>query len=63
MLARAPTSPEAAGLRNFVLTNEHSPPVFRVNGPLSNLAEFAAAFGCAAGDAMVRPPEVRASIW
>jgi predicted metalloendopeptidase len=50
-------------LRNFVLTNEHSPPVFRVNGPLSNLAEFAAAFGCAAGDAMVRPPAVRASIW
>jgi len=50
-------------LRNFVLTNEHSPPVFRVNGPLSNLPEFAAAFGCVAGDAMVRPPDVRASIW
>ncbi|HET7463753.1 MAG TPA: M13 family metallopeptidase [Longimicrobium sp.] len=50
-------------LRNFVLTNEHSPPVFRVNAPLSNLPEFARAFGCKEGDPMVRPEAVRASIW
>lgn len=38
-------------------------PTSSVNGPLSNLPEFAAAFGCQPGDAMVRPEELRASIW
>lgn len=34
---------------------------FRVNGPLSNMPEFAAAFSCKMGDAMVR--EKRCTIW
>ena len=46
-----------------VKTDPHSPPQFRVNGPLSNLPEFAAAFGCKDGDAMVRKQEERARIW
>jgi putative endopeptidase len=46
-----------------VLTDPHSPAPFRVNGPLSNLAEFAQAFGCHAGDAMVRSGEERAEVW
>ncbi|HTQ62299.1 MAG TPA: M13 family metallopeptidase [Candidatus Solibacter sp.] len=35
-------------------TNPHPLPRFRGNGPLSNMAEFAKAFGCKKGDPMVR---------
>jgi putative endopeptidase len=44
-------------------TDPHSPGQFRTNGPLSNMPEFAGAFGCAAGSPMVRPEDVRTSIW
>jgi putative endopeptidase len=53
--------PEA--LRLLVATNPHSPPRFRVNGPLSNLSEFAAAFQCKEGSPMARPKEQRCEIW
>ena len=53
--------PEAA--RMLLATDPHSPGRFRVNGPLSNMPEFAEAFGCSAGDAMVRPVADRARIW
>jgi predicted metalloendopeptidase len=45
--------PELARL----LTNVDAHPLakFRVNGPLSNMPQFAQAFSCKAGDAMVRP--------
>ena len=48
-----------------MLTNvdPHPLPKFRVIGPLSNLPAFAKAFGCKAGDAMVRPPSDRCTIW
>jgi putative endopeptidase len=42
-------------------TNPHPLPRFRGNGPLSNMAEFAKAFGCKSGDAMVR--EKACKIW
>ena len=42
-------------------TNPHPLPRFRGNGPLSNMAEFARAFGCNKGDAMVR--EKACKIW
>ncbi len=35
-------------------TDPHPLPRFRGNGPLSNMAEFAKAFGCQKGEAMVR---------
>ena len=50
-------------LRMMVQTDPHSPNEFRVNGPLANMPEFAAAFGCKEGDPMVRPASERVSIW
>ena len=42
-------------------TNPHPLPRFRGNGPLSNMAEFAKAFGCKKGEPMVR--EQTCKIW
>jgi endothelin-converting enzyme/putative endopeptidase len=53
----------AEALRLLVATNPHSPPKFRVIGPLSNLPEFAAAFQCAEGAPMVRGKAQRCEIW
>ena len=50
-------------LRQLVLTNPHSPGHWRANGPPSVLEEFAQAFGCKEGDAMVREAAKRARIW
>lgn len=49
--------------RSQVATDPHAPWMLRVNGPLSNLEVFARAFGCKAGDAMVRPDSARVVIW
>lgn len=46
------TRPENARMR--AITDPHSPGKFRINGPMSNLSEFAAAFQCKPGDKMVR---------
>jgi putative endopeptidase len=51
--------PEFARL--LVNTNPHPISRFRVDGPLSNMAVFAQAFGCKKGDAMVR--EQACKIW
>jgi putative endopeptidase len=40
--------------RNRVLTDPHPMNKFRVNGPLANMPQFAAAFQCKSGDPMVR---------
>ncbi len=50
-------------LRLMVKTNPHSPVEFRVNGPLSNLPEFARAFGLPAGSPMARKDGERIDIW
>ena len=50
-------------LRTQVQTDGHSPAKWRINGPMSNLPEFKAAWGCKDGDPMVRPEDVRAKIW
>jgi putative endopeptidase len=49
--------------RQFVLTNPHPVSKYRVIGPLCNLPEFHDAFNCKASDAMVRPAELRCTIW
>lgn len=46
-----------------VLTDPHSPSLFRVNGPLSNLPEFYEAFNVQKGDKLYREPKNRAKIW
>jgi putative endopeptidase len=53
--------PEA--LRLQVNTDPHSPPQFRVNGPLSNLDEFAEAFSVPEGSPMRRSAADRVTIW
>ena len=53
--------PEA--LRLLAATNPHSPPRYRVAGPLANLPEFASAFQCKEGSPMVRPAEKRCQVW
>jgi putative endopeptidase len=58
---RANQRPEQALLQ--IRTDPHSPGRFRVNGPVSNMPEFAEAFGCKAGDPMVRPANMRTKIW
>jgi putative endopeptidase len=46
-----------------VKTNPHAPGKWRVDGPLANMPEFKAAWGCKDGDPMVRPDALRARIW
>ena len=44
-------------------TDPHSPAQYRVNGPLSDLQEFAKAFNVPDGAPMVRPADKRVNIW
>jgi putative endopeptidase len=48
-------------LRVSAATDPHSPGRYRINGIVSDLAEFQQAFGCKAGQPMVR--EMRCKIW
>ncbi|HZZ56920.1 MAG TPA: M13 family metallopeptidase [Opitutaceae bacterium] len=52
-----------AELLLLVKTNPHPPAQFRVNGPLSNLDAFAAAFAVPEGSPMRRPPADQVSLW
>ncbi len=54
-------TPEAARLQSQ--SDPHPLSRFRVNGPLSNMPQFAAAFQCKSGDAMVRPDADRCQVW
>ncbi|MDQ3805909.1 MAG: M13 family metallopeptidase [Acidobacteriota bacterium] len=54
-------TPEIARL--ITQSDPHPISRFRVNGPLSNMPEFAAAFQCKATDPMVRPEKDRCKIW
>jgi putative endopeptidase len=53
--------PEAMRLR--LNTDPHPLSKFRANGTLQNMPEFQKAFGCKAGDPMVRPAEKQCRLW
>lgn len=46
-----------------ILTDPHSPSVFRINGIVTNLQEFYDAFGVTKGDKLYRPHGARVVIW
>lgn len=50
-------------LRLWINNNPHSPPNWRVNGPLMNTTPFYEAFNVKAGDKMFVPKEDRITIW
>ena len=50
-------------LRNYVKTNPHSPPMWRVNGPLMNFTPFYEAFDVQPGDKNYKPEDQRIKIW
>jgi putative endopeptidase len=50
-------------LRTLVMSNPHSPPKFRVNGPVRNIDAWYTAFDVKHGDQLYLPPEDRVRIW
>ena len=51
------------GVRSQIAVDPHAPENWRANGPLMNMPQFAAAFGCKPGDPMVRPDSLIPKIW
>ena len=50
-------------LVNLIKSDPHSPPQYRINGPLRNLAEWYTAFGVTEGDKLYLAPADRVRIW
>jgi putative endopeptidase len=50
-------------LRLWINNNPHSPPVWRVNGPLMNTTPFYKAFNVQPGESMYLPEKDRIYIW
>lgn len=50
-------------LKKYLVIDPHSPSIFRVNGPVSNMEAFYEAFEVKKGDALYREPKNRAKIW
>jgi putative endopeptidase len=57
------TNYRSEAIRQQVLGDPHPIARFRVTGPLSNMASFAAAFSCKQGDPMVRGAAEQCRIW
>ena len=60
-LRRTNIRPEA--LRQQIQTDPHSPGQYRTIGPIMNMPQFQAAFGCKESDKMTRSAADRAVIW
>ncbi|WP_053991102.1 M13 family metallopeptidase [Mangrovimonas sp. TPBH4] len=50
-------------LRNYVATDPHSPPIWRVNGPLMNMTPFYEAFDLEEGDQNFKAETDRIKVW
>lgn len=50
-------------MRLRISSDPHSPEMYRVNGPLSNMPEFYKAFDVKPGDKMFRPEAERVKVW
>lgn len=50
-------------MRMRIQTDPHSPEMYRVNGPLSNMPEFYKAFSVKQGDKLYKPENERVKIW
>ncbi len=48
---------------NQIKSDPHSPPAYRINGPIRNLDAWYTAFDVKPGDALYLPPEQRVRIW
>ena len=57
------TKQREGALRSQLLTNEHSPAKYRVNGVVRNMDAWYKAFNVQPGDRMYLPPEQRVHIW
>jgi endothelin-converting enzyme/putative endopeptidase len=57
------TKQREGALRSQLLTNEHSPAKYRVNGVVRNIDAWYKAFNVQPGDKMYLPPEQRVHIW
>jgi putative endopeptidase len=49
--------------RMSISTNPHSPPMYRTNGPMSNMPGFYKAFNVKPGNKMYRPDSLRVKVW
>ncbi len=58
---RSNIRPESAAQR--VLTDPHSPAIYRCNGPVSNIDAWYAAFNVKPGDKMYKPENERIKVW
>jgi endothelin-converting enzyme/putative endopeptidase len=50
-------------MRVNAVVNPHSPPRYRINGVVTNMPEFAEAFQCEPGQALVKKPEEICKVW
>ncbi len=52
-----------AALRQRIMTDPHSPNMYRTNAVLANMPEFYEAFGVTEADSMFRAEDIRVKIW